>query len=363
MPAMVHPRSNGSSPRFRRFKRLTSLGGLSLLLASCSFIEIDSPLTIFEPKGPNSDRINDLFWLVFWIAVVIFVIVQVLIVVAIVVFRDRPGRKEPKQTSGNPILEVTWTIIPTLILAGIAIPTVRGVLDLADCRGTTMDVEVIGHQWWFEYRYPETGVTTANVMVIPAGVGVCAKMTSADVVHNFWVPALHGKRYLIPGQESELMLESYEPGEFWGHCAEFCGLSHSLMRARVLAVTAEEFEAWTAAQLAPATVPAEGTAAAAGWEVFQQQCIACHNVTYDNAGEVAVLGPTADTFVGPDLTHFASRSVFAGAAFPEQGQAYREALALWLADPPAAKPGSYMPNLALGQTDIDNLIAWLETMK
>ncbi len=218
-----------------------------------------------------------------------------------------------------------------------------------------MPIEVIGHQWWFEYRYPESGVVSANVLVIPAGQEVCLNMTSDDVIHNFWIPKLNGKRYLVPGEETLLRLQADEPGEYWGQCGEFCGLSHAMMRARVEALTPEEFEAWTAAQLEPALAAEQGSAAARGEEVFLgQACIGCHNISEVNPLDTA----TAEIY-GPDLTHFASRNVFAGATLDNTP----ENLALWLANPPAVKPGSYMPNLNLSQSDIDDLIAYLESLR
>ncbi len=337
---------------------------LALTTASCSYFEIDSPLTTFEPAGPFAEQIDALFWPVFWIATVIFAIVNILLLFVIVVFRDRPAAKEPKQTHGNTFLEVTWTVIPTLILAGIAVPTVQTVFDLTECGSGAMDVEVIGHQWWFEYNYPDLGITTANVLVMPEDQEVCARMTSDDVLHNFWLPALNGKRYLVPGQETLLRLQADEPGEYWGHCAEFCGLSHSLMRARAHVLTAADWDSWISEQLAPAEVPAEGTAAFAGWEIYQAKCTGCHGVSYlDADGATAYAGPADDAFNGPNLTHFASRNVFAGAAFPSGDQSYEQALTEWLANPPKVKPGSFMPNLALTQSEITSLIAWLETLK
>jgi cytochrome c oxidase subunit 2 len=323
--------------RFRqRISRPIALVGTTVLLASCSFVEIqDAPLTIFEPAGPNAERIDGLFWLVFWIA---------------------------KQQHGNAKLEVVWTVIPALILAAISVPTVSAVFELTGCDSDSMVVEVVGHQWWFEYNYPDQGIDTAHVMVIPAGQEICAVMTSDDVLHNFWIPALHGKRYLVPGQVTELRLESYEPGEFWGHCAEFCGLSHSLMRARVLAVTPSEFDAWVAEQQAPAALPVEGTPEYDGYQVFTNKgCVQCHTVRFDDDSASNIVPQEA--FNGPDLTHFASRTVFAGASLPEEGQTYDAALKEWLADPPNVKPGSFMPNLALTSQEIDDLIIWLESNK
>ncbi|MGH8937316.1 MAG: cytochrome c oxidase subunit II, partial [Acidimicrobiia bacterium] len=264
---------------------------------------------------------------------------------------------------GSPKLEVVWTIIPALILAVVAVPTVRAIFDLTECGDDVMTVEVIGHQWWFEYRYPDLGIETANVLVIPTGREVCAELTSEDVIHSFWVPQLNGKRDQVPGQTNLLRLQADQPGEYWGKCAEFCGLSHSLMRTRVQALPPAEFQSWTINQQTPARPPAAGTAAAEGLDVFQTRgCIQCHSVDYGPESELTNLIPD-DAFAGPNLTHFASRHVFAGASLPQQGETYREALTRWLANPPAIKPGSYMPNLALTQQEIDSLIAWLSTLK
>jgi cytochrome c oxidase subunit 2 len=343
-------------------KRLAALIGAGVLLTSCSVIEIDSPLTIFDPAGPNARKLDDMFWLVFWIATAVFVLVMAAIVLLVVLFRDKGGRddREPKQTHGNAKLEVVWTVIPALILAAIAVPTVSGVFDLTGCEDDSMRVEVTGHQWWFEYYYPDHDITTANVMVVPVGEEVCAEMTSDDVIHNFWVPALHGKRYLIPGQITELRLEADETGEFWGHCAEFCGLSHSLMRARVQVVEPTVFDAWVSDQQAPASLPAEGTPEWDGYQVFTAKgCVQCHTMRFDDESASNVV--PREAFNGPDLTHFYSRGVFAGATLPEEGMTFGGALKTWLADPPAVKPGSFMPNLGLTEQEINALIVWLES--
>lgn len=345
-----------------RLARLAALAGFAVLLGSCALIDSDSDLTTFEPAGPNAERLDDLFWLVFWIATVVFVLVFGAILVIVFFFRDR-GRteaKEPRQTHGSTGLEVAWTIVPALILAGIAIPTIPAIFDLSECAEDSMEVEVIGHQWWFEYRYPDSGVTTANVLVIPVDEEVCANLTSDDVLHNFWIPAIHGKRYLVPGQTTILPLEASETGEFWGHCAEFCGLSHSLMRARVRVVDRSEFDSWVEAQLAPATLPDEGDPGYEGFQVFLEKgCTQCHNVHSDDESVLPTL--SLDVFHGPDLTHFGSRNVFAGASLPEEGETKEDALKRWLADPPNVKPGSFMPNLALTEQEIDALIVWLES--
>ncbi len=351
------------APIRRRLIRLTALVGSSLLLGACAFLDAgeDQPLTTFEPAGPFAEQIDSLFWLVFWIATGVFVLVMAGLVIILVFFRDKGkgGQKEPKQLHGSPKLEVLWTVIPALILAGIAVPTVSSIFDLTECSPDAMEVEVIGHQWWFEFHYPEQEIDTANVMVIPTGREICAQMTSDDVLHNFWVPALNGKRYLVPGQTTTLRLEASEPGEFWGHCAEFCGLSHSLMRTRVQAVSQADFDQWVADQQAPATWPQPGDPGYDGSQVFiNKGCVQCHTVRAE--GEGAPTPVQADLFNGPDLTHFASRDVFAGASLPEEGETHDEALKRWLANPPEVKPGSFMPPLGLTEAEIDALIVWLD---
>lgn len=331
------------------------MGALAVSLGACSVIGIpDSPLNALDPKGPFAERINNLFWPVFWVATVIFVLVEGAVLATVVFFRDKEGRKEPRQIHGNTRLEILWTVIPAVILASIAVPTVRGVFELTECGQGAYQVEIVGHQWWFEYRYPEAGIRTANVLVIPAGQDVCATMTSEDVIHNFWVPALNGKRYLVPGQTTLLRLQADEPGIYWGQCAEFCGLSHSLMRAQVRAVTPAEFDDWLTEQAQPAAEPEEGSPAAAGLEVFLGRgCTQCHNLNPFNT-------TIADeAFNGPDLTHFMDRGVIAG-AYKEYSV---ENLQTWLSNPPKEKPGSYMPNLTLTQQEIDDLTAFLETLK
>ncbi len=346
-----------------RLVRLGALVAVTLLLGACSLISSeDQPLTTFEPAGPFAERIDNLFWPVFWIAVAVFVLVQGAILVAVFLYRDRDGSKEAKQLHGSPKLEIAWTIIPALILAGIAVPTTAAVFDLTECGPDAIEVQVTGHQWWFEYHYPDADITTANVMVIPAGQEVCARMTSDDVLHNFWIPALNGKRYLVPGQTTELRLQADQPGEYWGHCAEFCGLSHSLMRARVQALEPSEYDAWLAGQQAGATLPVEGDPEYEGYQVYlNKQCIQCHTVRFEDDSASNIIA--ADAFNGPELTHFASRNVFAGAILPGEGQSRGDALKEWLADPPSTKPGSFMPDLALTEAEIDALIVWLESME
>lgn len=313
----------------------------------------DAPLDSLDPAGPVARRIDNLFSLVFWIAVAVFVVVQAGILTTVVLFRDRKGRKEPKQIHGNNKLEVLWTAIPALILAGIAVPTVQTVFDLTARPADALKIEVIGHQWWFEYVYPDYEITTANTLVIPAGRPIDLELTSEDVLHNFWVPQLAGKRYLVSGQDTYLNLEADEPGEYWGQCAEYCGLSHALMRARVVALDEAGFDQWVADQQQPAFEPAAGSLAEDGKNTFLNAgCTRCHVI--EGVWEEVSRQPPA-----PNLTHFASRTMFAGASF----ELTTENLRSWLADPPAMKDGSFMPNLGLTDDEITSLIAYLETLE
>ncbi len=332
--------------------KLALSAGLILSLSSCI---ADSPLDSLDPQGPAARQIDELSNPVFLIAGIILAIVLGGMIFSIIRFRDR-GQAEPRQIHGNAVLEVVWTAIPIMLLAGLAVPTVQTIFDLTECSDDAMEVDVIGHQWWFEYQYPNEGITTANVMVIPAGKEVCLNMTSEDVIHNFWVPKLNGKRYLVPGQQTLLILEADEPGEYWGQCGEFCGLSHALMRARVRAVDVEDYDAWVARMQQPANLPEEGKPseehlAEAGLDQFQGICSTCHVI--DGVNQL-------DNPIGPNLTHFADpyRTVFAGASLERTN----ENLAEWLADPPTIKPGSFMPNLNLTADEIDELVAFLQSL-
>ncbi len=324
----------------------------------------DVPQNSLDPAGPIAEKVDSLFWLVFWIATAVFVIVSLALVFAVLRFRERKGRpRQARQLHGNTRLEIAWTILPAVVLAVIAVPTISTLFDIRSApapEDDALEIEVIGHQWWWEFRYPEYGITTANEMHIPIGRPVYLTLTSADVIHSFWVPRLAGKRDAVPGRETHILMEAEAPGTFIGQCAEFCGLAHADMRQRVFAHTPEEFEAWTQAQAMPALVPTDGPALA-GWETFQALCTSCH----------AIDGTAANARLAPDLTHFASRTSFGGATIDNTADHLRQ----WLRDPSSLKPmhpelndlesGRIlgMPDLGLSEQQIDDLIAFLETLR
>lgn len=298
-----------------------------------------------------ANRINSLFWPVFWIAVIVFVLVEGLLVVALVRFRRRGGRPGmPVQVHGNRRLEITWTIIPAILLLGVAIPTVGTIFSLSRRPPGAMQIDVIGHQWWWEVRYPSTRVVTANEVHIPVGQPVYITLTSADVIHSFWVPRLAGKQDLEPGRVNHLTIEASQPGTYLGQCAEYCGLSHANMRLRVIAEPRAQFQAWVQAQGRPAQAPSGGLAAQGAQLFATGACVACHTIN-------GVQG--ASGTVGPNLTHFAGRTTFAGATLKN----VPSNLAAWLTDPPLVKPGADMPNLGLTRDQVDALVAYLDTLK
>jgi cytochrome c oxidase subunit 2 len=347
--------------------RAAALLALGLLVAACS-----GEQSALDPAGPYAQRPHDLILWVFGIAAFVFVLVQGLILYTSWRFRRREGDDSmPEQTHGNTKLEVVWTVIPAIILAAIAIPTVQMIFEqMAEPEGEFLTVEVIGHRWWFEYYYPEYGIYTANEMAIPVGVPVRLEMTATDparaadlgVIHSFWIPRLAGKQDLVPGHTTYLNLQADAPGRYIGQCAEYCGLSHANMRARVVALEPAEFAAWIAAQTTPAAVPAAGTLEARGRELFgdlgaRQACASCHAVWEGD-------GPRGPG-VGPDLTHLFSRTEFAGAIH----DLTPELLRAWLANPNALKPMQYdvngigMPNLNLTDEELDALVAYLQTLR
>jgi cytochrome c oxidase subunit 2 len=274
-------------------------------------------------------------------------------------YRARSDEDAPKQVHGSSKLEIGWTIAPALILAVVGVLTVSLVFESARVASgeEVVNVKLIGHQWWWEYQYPDQGVVTANELHIPVGRTVQLSMTSADVIHSYWVPKLNGKVDVVPGHNNHLQLKATKAGEYWGQCTEYCGLSHGYMRLRVIAQEESQWNEWVARQVAPAVDPPAANADAVAGKalVVAKGCPACHTIN----GYEGVAGK-----VGPNLTHLASRGRFAGASFDINERNLRQ----WLRDPPAMKPmrpsnGQGMPNLGLSEDDITKLIAYLETLK
>jgi cytochrome c oxidase subunit 2 len=322
-------------------------GAVAILLAACTQ---DTDYNSLAPQGPVAEKQADLFFLTFWIAVAVFVIVEGLLLFALFRFRRRSDDRVPKQVHGNTRLEIAWTIVPALLLAGVAVPTIGTIFDLSGCADDGVRVEVVGHQWWWEVNYPELEVTTANEIHIPAGRPACITLTSDDVIHSFWVPRLAGKQDMVPGRTIELQLQANEPGIYQGECAEYCGLSHGIMLFQVVADEPAAFDAWVQNEGADvATPPAPGSEV----EGTLPTCLACHALR--GLGEP----PPGAPVKGPDLTHVGSRRTIVGGGLENTPQQ----LARWLRDPPRVKPGSLMPDYDLTDEQIEDLVAYLRSLR
>ena len=279
-----------------------------------------------------------------------FIVVEGILLFSVLRFRHKEGAPTPTPHHGHTTLEIAWTLAPALILVFIAVPTVRTIFEVA---GTAppgaLRVEVIGHQWWWEYRYPDLGIVTANEMHVPVGKPVSIDITSMDVIHAWWTPRLGGKRDAIPNHHNKIAFTADSVGVFMGQCVEYCGSSHANMRLRTFVDSDSTFQAWVADQKSTPALPAKGSPEEAGRADFQKYgCIGCHTVAgYSN-------GP-----IGPNLTHVGSRSMIAGDIMMNTEQHLRD----WIANPPGMKPGSIMPNLHVSQPDLTALIAYLQSLK
>lgn len=332
---------------------------------------------MLEPRGPAAAEIADLWWLLFWAALAVFIVVLLLCCWA--VFRShrhqaadddssndpRTWRTLPEPVAARPVfVVVAGGIIPAFILLGVLGAAVRSSNVLLDyghfgnpilSSATSGDaenmltIEVIGHQWWWEVRYPDYGIVTANEIHMPAGERVQFKLTSRDVIHSFWVPQLHGKIDVIDGKTYTIALEAWEPGRFRGICAEYCGVQHTFMDFLVIAQPAETFAEWIAAQQQSHPMPQDEQQAVGRAIYAEARCDQCHIVR----GHDPPAPPTGRA--GPDLTHLASRTTL-GAGTVENTP---ETLAQWLLDPHEIKPGVHMPPTPLEADDLNALVAYL----
>jgi cytochrome c oxidase subunit 2 len=389
-------------------------------LAACT----TNPNSVFHARTDFNRDVTWLFNLILWMGIVVFVLVEALLVYAIIRFRAKPGAPRPEQVHGNTKLEIMWTVIPAIVLAIISVPTVTTIfktqrLEKADA----VRIEVIGHQWWWEFHYPQYGFTTANEVYMPIGKTIDFALSTKDVLHAFWIPALAGKRDLVNNRINHIYFTADSTTEdiFNGFCAEYCGTSHANMRFKAFAVTQEQFDSWAAHQAKPAVYsapppppptpprgraaavpPAQAAPAAQGYTGFarekmhaytipntpipasiafddrlvgdaargqaiisSQACIACHFIK----GNPMMVGK-----VGPDLTHIGSRLTIGGGLFPNDTRH----LGAWIKNAGAMKPGSKMNTMGKGQYDhitkstlqfgltdqqIADIVAYLQALK
>lgn len=346
----------------RRSKHLfgIALVGLSLaFLAACSKA---NPQSTFDTLGPVSRNQATILYVIVGAGAFVFLIVFGILAYAVVRYRRKPGDGDPPQTHGNNTLEVAWTVAPAIVLIAVAVPTLQGIFYAANPpANATLTVEATGHQWWFEFEYPEYGVITANEMHIPEDEAVILELRSIDVIHSFWVPKLAGKVDMIPNNDNQMWMQADESGMYYGQCAEFCGESHAKMRFRVVVESRAEFDAWIAHQKELAVVPGDPLAKE-GHDLFmsnEARCFACHTI----AGTQKARGT-----VGPNLTHVASRQHIAAGNL----QNTQENLRTWLEDPNEIKPGNIMTRDAavyngqgepLTEPQISALVAFLRSLE
>lgn len=304
--------------------------------------------SIFSPVSPNAEAITHLFIVTLWICAVIFAIVAGLVGYSLVKYRWREGDIDPLQRAGNKTVEIVWTVIPFLIVLLLFGLTVHAMQKSDPPATGSPDLVVIGHQWWWEIRDPRHGFVAANEIHIPVGRPISVELDSPDVLHEFWVPQLTRKMTTVPGARNHVWMQADRPGVYQGVCSEFCGTQHAWMRFQVIAQPAAEYDAWAEQQRrAPAAVTG---AAARGRQVFEQMtCVNCHAVEPNNTAVTA----------GPNLTHLAGRSLIGSGVVANSPENLRR----WLEDPQQVKPGAKMPNFKLSHRQIDDLVAYLETLQ
>jgi cytochrome c oxidase subunit 2 len=312
--------------------------------------------SIFSPESTPARSIHHLSLLVLAISAAIFLVVVGLMAYAAIRFRRRAedDGKEPPQVYGSNPVEVAWTTVPFLIVVVLALATARVIQEVQNAPQpeSALDVQVIGHQWWWEIRYPKLGILTANELHVPVSsdarrAPTFIELRSADVAHSFWVPRLAGKTDLIPNRVNQMWMEPTRTGLFLGQCAEYCGTEHAKMLLRVYVHTPEEFGRWVNEQKA---IAAGDPAVAAGRLVFQRTaCVNCHTLN----------GTIGDGRFGPDLTHLMSRETLGSGALPNSP----ENLRAWIQKPDRFKPGVLMPAMNLSATELDQLAAYLATLK
>jgi cytochrome c oxidase subunit 2 len=330
-----------------------------IILAGCwqrAFADPAGVTNIFKPLSEPAQEIKEMSILVLAICAVIFLIMFGLLVYTLVRFRHRPGDEasEPPQIYGSNQIELAWTVLPILIVFVLILATSRTIADIQNRKAAPGAVQatVIGHQWWWEIRYPELGIVTANELHVPTSDGskrqpTFLKLQSADVAHSFWVPQLAGKTDLIPNRENRMWIDPTQPGIYLGNCAEYCGMQHARMLIRVIVHPPAEFERWVAEQK---RVAADEPSAQEGRRVFfANSCVNCHTIR----------GTSAQGAFGPDLTHLMSRQTLASGAAANT----TETLRAWVRDPQKLKVGCLMPNMQLTDTEVDQIVSYLQTLK
>jgi cytochrome c oxidase subunit II len=349
-------RSTTNSTTIRLVRELAMFALSSVLLPPNALAEPSHSPSIFSPESTPAKSILDLSTFVLVITGIIFIVVCTLILYSVIKFRLRPTEvgREPAQVYGSTQIELAWTIIPILIVIVLFLATARSIHAIQDAPepAGALDVTAIGHQFWWEFRYPKLGIVTANELHIPVSdashpTPTFLQLLSADTDHSFWIPELAGKTDLIPNHPNRMWMDPHRTGIFLGQCAQYCGTQHAKMLLRVSVDSPQDFAAWVHGQQQPA---AQDSSVIIGEQVFEHTaCINCHTVS----------GTPANGRFGPDLTHLMSRTTIAAGA----AENTRENLRLWIEDPDRIKPGSLMPAMKLSDADLDAVVNYMETLR
>jgi cytochrome c oxidase subunit 2 len=333
------------------------LTGLLFAMAAVAFGQSLHPVgNIFDPQATPAESVYRLSLLVLAVCAAIFLVVAGLLTFTIVRFRRRKtdDTREPAQVYGSNRIEVAWTVIPILIVVVLTMATARAVVAIQNKRvpADALEVTIIGHQWWWEIRYPDLKIVTANELHVPVSTAAkpaltFLKLESADVAHSFWVPQLSGKTDLIPNRTNTMWIDPREEGTFLGNCAEYCGMQHANMLLRVVVQSPADFEMWAAAEKLDAFSDSRMESARAMF--LSLSCVSCHTVS----------GTSATGRFGPDLSHLMSRTTLASGVIPNTP----ENLRAWVKDPQAIKPRNLMPNMQLNSRELDEVVAYLSSLK
>ena len=309
-----------------------------------------------DPQGPEASAVSGLIWSFTELCAIIWVLVVAATLIAMT--RRHAERPDPEETSPHTDRRGGWVgsslaVVTGLIVIGLTVISYAAQQRIFGEANPTVDIDVIGHQWWWEVRYnnpdPSKTFTTANELHVPVGELVRLNLTSIDVIHSFWVPSLMGKADLVPGRQNQLSFTAAKAGTYTGSCAEFCGLQHAHMGIRVFADSPSDFEQWKALQASAALQPATDGQKSGKAAFASNPCASCH----------AIRGTDAGGTLGPDLTHLASRSTIAA----DTAELNRGTLAAWITDPQNMKPGTNMPTMKIDPSDLDHLLDYLMGLK
>lgn len=377
-------------PKIRKVKRwviiVSAMLLSSVLLAACGG---NSP-SILDVHGPVAAKEAGLFWFILAVATFVFVVVEGVLIVSIVRYRERPNSPTPRQLHGNNTIEIIWTVAPSLFLFAVLIGTIYTMFNLSNISATqgpvtSVEITVQGHQWWWEFDYMNERIVTADELVVPQGALIHTVLESNNVIHSFWVPQITGKTDVVPGHQNDKLFRADDIGTYRGLCTEYCGLQHAHMSFDLIVLSQSNYIAWVHNQQQAQTVPGNGFAAQ-GYALFTGSggCQGCHgivgvNLNPSHAPNYNILNdPVAAALIGPNLTHFGSRRLIAGGVLswdPASCQITTDAagnpavanpsacgLYQWLHNPQAVKPGNDMNIRPLSDTEIAELIAYLESL-